>query len=127
MKKFLMISILSLCFMPVYAAEVQIPPSESIKNFTQPNDARFQYDFPSVKNFKFKKEEKSTEINDEEAITLDPSEVKPVKKVIKKLEPNSVPSYQDVSTDNVPMNYDSFPKFYDNNDMMQQQIMPMFQ
>ncbi len=125
MKK-IFLAVLFLSFvLPVYSAEVEVPKAESVKYFSQPQsqDARFRYDLPSGKNF-FKKDNKAN-VNDDDEITLDEEDVKPVKKVIKKLGDTQPQTEQKMDPQDVPMNYDSFPKYYDANDMMQQQFMPM--
>ncbi len=123
MKKSLLILFLAALTLPVYSAEVEVPKSESVKYFSQPQDARFRYDLPD--NFSFKKNPKKEAVNDDEEITLDEETVKPVKKVIKKLENGEQPEQKPANPEDMPMNYDSFPRYYDANDMFQQQFMPM--
>ena len=112
----------------VFASETTIPAVESVKSFARPSDARFQYSLPD-KN-KFKKHEtkaSSTEAPSGE-IVLEPSDIKPQKKIIKKLSAdtdlNSINNNIDSST--MPMNYESFPQYYDPNSMTQNRLfMPM--
>lgn len=132
MKKILYLFLLSGLMLPACAEEIttsQTKPepttlSRESKFYSMPNDTRFQYDLP---NFRGKNAASASQSFSDEEITLDPSTVKPVKKVIKTLNTTSGTKNQPQSTD-MPMNYNSFPKFYDANDMLQNQptMMPMF-
>ena len=127
MKRLFAIAVLGLVGAAVFAAEDCVVQVQSVKYFTKPNDARFHYELPSNMNFKFKKDAEKNESDDEFGdVELDASDVQPVKKVIKKLGDTPASNTQQNADENVPMNYDTFPKFYDGNDIMQQQIMPMF-
>lgn len=127
MKKILFTFCFAALILPVYATEVEIPKPESVRYFSQPQDPRFQYDLPSAKNFSFKKNSNSKNADDSyDEITLDEQDVKPVKKVIKKLGDTPTSSEETLSPQDVPMNYESFPKYYDGNDLIQQQFMPTF-
>ncbi len=123
MKRILLGLLLTGFILPAYSAEVDITKPESVKYYTQPQDARFRYDLPD--NFSFKKDSKKQAESDDDEITLDEETVKPVKKVIKKLENGAQAEQKTVNPEDMPMNYDSFPKYYDANDMFQQQFMPM--
>lgn len=111
--------------LPAYSEQVEIPNTESVRYFSQPQDARFRYDLPEGNPFAFRKDNKAKVENEDADITLDEEDVKPVKKVIKKLSDNPKPNEQPLNREDMPMNYDSFPKYYDANDMMQQQFLPM--
>lgn len=127
MKKVLLSIVLSLFFLPAFSADVEVPSVQSVKYFSQPQDSRFQYDLPAAKDFlKFKKDSKQDIENEDAEVTLDAEDIKPAKKIIKKLGDNPEPKEQTLNQQDLPMNYDSFPKYYDANDMMQQQFMPMF-
>lgn len=122
MKKFLMLMIIGVTGLQVMAADVDVPKTESVRSFARPNDARFHYELPANKNFKFKKDDNNVS-DDTEEITLDTTDLKPAKKVIKKLGDGNY-SGNNVTPADVPMNYESFPKFYDANNMLQNQFMP---
>ena len=128
MKRFFILAVIGVIGSTAVLAETEVPEVQSVKYFTKPNDARFHYELPTNMNFKFKKDSEKAQSDDDDtsAVELDTSDVKPEKKIIKKLGDN--PSYpkEQADTENVPMNYETFPKFYDGNDIMQQQIMPMF-
>ncbi len=134
MKKFVILSVITIvasmgCFLPAKAdeapvtTEVTVPATESVKYFARPVDSRFQYSLPERKHFKssFKKSLKET---DTDEITIDTS-YKPTKKVIKVMSSEQTEPIPSVDRSDLPMNYDSFPKFYDANDMSTQQFMPM--
>jgi len=129
MRNILLAFIISMFVLPAYSAEVEVPKAQSVKYFTQQQDARFRYDLPEGKGFSMfnKKDSKSSAAEDDNSeVTLREEDVKPVKKIIKKLDStSSAADTQTLDKENTPMNYDSFPKFYDANDMMQQQFMPM--
>ena len=120
MKKFILIAFFTSIMVPAFAADFAVPEVESVKSFTRPDMSRFQYSLPEHANFTpFKKKSAVVEI------TLDEDEIKPVRKVIKRIDSNSKP--QQFNPDDVkdqPMNYDNFPKFYNPNDLMNQQFMP---
>ena len=132
MKKFVYVLLLSGLILPACSEEVttlQTKPepttlSRESKFYSMPNDTRFQYDLP---NFRGKNSSSTAQSSSDEEITLDPSTVKPVKKVIKTLNTTNGAKTQYQPAD-MPMNYNSFPKFYDANDMLQNQptMMPMF-
>ena len=132
MKKFVYVLLLSGLMLPACSEEVttsQTKPepttlSRESKFYSMPNDTRFQYDLP---NFRGKNSSSASQSSSDEEITLDPSTVKPVKKVIKTLNTTNGTKTPYQPSD-MPMNYDSFPKFYDANDMLQNQptMMPMF-
>jgi len=104
------------------ATEVTVPATESVKSFARPTDPRFQYSLPQRKKSYFKK---SNNGDDTDEITLDEN-VKPAKKIIKVMSAEQTESSaKNVDRSNIPMNYDSFPKYYDANDMSTQQFMPM--
>ena len=138
MKKILMTGLLLAVISPVMATEFSVPGSTSVKSFSRPYDSRLQYSLPEGKSFSVfsrnrqanePKEHFSTsefdDSDEEEDVVLDPTTVKTQKKIIKKLSSDYTPSNTDVDSKNTPMNYDAFPKFYDPNDMMNQQFMPM--
>lgn len=126
---------LSAIVIPAAASEFSIPGSTSVTSFSRPYDSRFQYGLPTGKSLNVfgrrhnPKDEESftTSVDDEddEDIVLDTKTVAPQKKIIKKLSADSQPNNSNVNYKDVPMNYDSFPKFYDPNDMSNQQFMPM--
>lgn len=132
MKNFVYVLFLSALMLPACSEEIITPQtkhepttlSRESKFYSMPNDSRFQYDLP---NFRGKNSSSATQSSSDEEIILDPSTVKPVKKVIKTLNTSNGTKPPTQPTD-VPMNYDSFPKFYDANDMLQNQptMMPMF-
>ena len=132
MKKTLLSVCLALFILPAFSADADymdapsVPNVQSVKYFAQPQDSRFQYDLPSAKNFFKSKKDSKQNLDSDEEVTLDPEDIKPAKKIIKKLGDNPDPKAQTLAPQDVPMNYDSFPKFYDGNDMMQQQFMPTF-
>ena len=138
MRKFIVAILLSAFLLPVSAAEFAIPNTQSVKSFSRPYDNRFQYSLPEGKSFsvfsrtkqvKEPQEHFSTsefeDADDEEEVVLDTKYVAPQKKIIKKLSADSMPKNNNVDGKDMPMNYDAFPKFYDPNDMMNQQFMPM--
>lgn len=133
MKKFLVIiALLSLAF-PVLAEETTTYSTESVRSFARPSDARFQYSLPERGAFKFPARKSSAQTtssvsseDDSDAVELDTSDIKPVKKVIKRMSADSETNTQEFDKSNMPMNYDNFPKYYDPNDMSTQQLMPMF-
>lgn len=112
------------------STQTNVPAVESVKSFARPADARFQYSLPD--KYKFKKND-STKApvaeNESGEIVLEPSSsAKQQKKIIKKLSVDTVldEMSENANNSNVPMNYDSFPKYYDPNSMMQNQfLMPM--
>lgn len=124
MKKVLLGVCLAFFMAPAFAVETSAQGYDASQYFDNPHrDARFKYEFPSGKTLPFKKD-KVQVVDDDSDITLDEADIKPVKKIIKRLDPDAeAPS---VDRKDIPMNYDSFPKFYDNNNMIQQQFMPMF-
>ena len=134
MKKFLFLSVITVLVTMAYftpakadkvsaANEVTVPATESVKYFAKPMDSRFQYSLPERKHFKSSFKKSSAE-NDTDEITIDTSS-KPVKKVIKVMTSEPTESNSNVDKSSLPMNYDSFPKFDDANDMSTQQFMPM--
>ncbi len=134
MRKFVFLSVITMIvsiayFMPAKAdevppaSEVTVPATESVKYFAKPIDSRFQYSLPERKHFSSSSKKSSAE-NDTDEITIDTSN-KPVKKVIKVMTSEPAESNPNVDRSSLPMNYDSFPKFYDENDMSTQQFMPM--
>ena len=139
MKRFIITSaILLTAVVPTMATEFSIPASQSVKSFSRPYDARFQYGFPEGKSLNVfsrnrqaeePKEHFSTsefeDADDEDEVTLDTKYVAPQRKVIKKLSADYTPQSNDSNNKDMPMNYDAFPKFFDPNDMMNQQFMPM--
>jgi hypothetical protein len=135
MKKGFVVALLSMLVVPAVAvAEIEVPAIESVKTFARPNDSRFQYSLPDKNQIKQRREQKKaakaapTETKtdaDEDEIWLDTSNLKTTKKVIKKINPDTNYDNSNVKLDDAPMNYDSFPKFYNQNDVTQQQFMPM--
>ena len=124
MKKFIAIIFVLSVFVPAFAAEFSVPQVESVKSFTRPDMSRFQYSLPENKNF-IKRKSSVQNDNDIDEITLDEDEIKPVKKVIKRINTeNSVQQFNPSDIKNAPMNYDNFPKFYNPNDLMNQQFIP---
>lgn len=131
MKKIVYVLFLSSLILPACSEEINTPQtkpepttlSRESKFYSMPNDSRFQYDLPNFRG----KNSSSQQTSDEE-ITLDPSTVKPVKKVIKTLNSTNAGGKTPVQPTDMPMNYESFPRFYDANDMLQNQptMMPMF-
>lgn len=126
MKKLLLVAVSMFFILPVCAEEFSVQGAEASKFFNSSRDSRFQYELPSAVNFPLKRDSKQKVKADDDEITLDETDVKPVKKVIKRIENTPADGELPVNSKDVPMNYDSFPKFYDNNNMMQQQFMPMF-
>lgn len=128
MKKFLFLLALVSLAVPVLAAdEASVTPGvASVKYYTRPDMSRFQYGLPEPGDFHLrKKKNKDTAADSLDVITLDEDDIKPVKKVIKRVQPSANPQQfdpQDVK--NSPMNYDNFPKFYNPNDLMNQQFIP---
>lgn len=125
MKKFLLVFAIMIS-LPVVAAEttLNIPKSRSVEYISP--DARFKYDLPDGKGFSmFKKENKSQVAGDSSEVTLREEDVKPVRKVIKKLSDDTPINTPQVNQEEIPMNYNSFPKYYDPNSMLQNQFMPM--
>ncbi len=135
MKKGLVVAMLSMLVLPMAAvAETEVPAVESVKSFARPNDARFQYSLPDRKQIKQRREQRkaakmapteTAKDADDDEIWLDTSNVNTSKKVIKKINPEANYDNSNVKIDNAPMSYDTFPKFYDPNDLSQQQFMPM--
>ena len=125
MKKMLFAFAFAALILPAHSEQVEIPNTESVRYFSQPQYSRFRYDLPEGNPFSFRKDNKAKVENEDGDITLDEEDVKPVKKVIKKLSDNPKPNEQPLNREDMPMNYDSFPKYYDANDMMQQQFLPM--
>lgn len=125
MKHFLVLLFLTIILTPVYSAEISVYGAESAKELVRPDYSRFQYDLPEGKSFgALKRKFSKQQDNSFDEITLDEDDIKPVKKVIKRIQPQAEPKkYDPNSTDN-PMNYDNFPKFYNPNDLMNQQFMP---
>ena len=133
MKNFMYVLFLSTLMLPACAEDIAKPSSvtpeattmsREAKFYSMPNDSRFQYDLP---NFKDRGNSVKNTTSSEE-ITLDPQTVKPVKKVIKTLNSSQASGNKtEPARSDMPMTYESFPRFYDANDMLQQQpIMPMF-
>lgn len=105
-----------------------VPETESAKSFARPYDSRFQYGLPERKSSAsvFGRRERATETtSDAEEVVLDATDVTPQRKVIKKISTNLEEQPANTGKNDVPMNYDNFPKFYNSNDMMNQQFMPM--
>ena len=140
MKKCAIALLLASIMLPVAATEFSIPNTQSVKSFSRqyPYDSRFQYSLPEGKTMSvFGRRNKepqehfstnpydSDDDDDDEDIVLDTKNIPTQKKVIKKLGPNYNKEETNVNDKNMPMNYDAFPKFYDPNDMMNQQFMPM--
>ena len=140
MKKFIIASaLLSTIVLPSVATEFSIPGTQSVKSFSRPYDTRFQYGLPEGKSLNvFSRNRQAEEPKehfstsefedadyDEEEVTLDTKYVTPQKKIIKKMSADSTPKNNYSDGKDIPMNYDAFPKFYDPNDMMNQQFMPM--
>lgn len=121
--------VLNIFILPAFAAEYTVPNVESVKSFSRPYDSRFQYSLPERKNVsvfgRAPESSQNSAYDDDDDIVLDASNIQPQKKVIKKLSADSAAPKNNVDNSNVPMNYDSFPKFYNANDMMNQQFMPM--
>jgi len=126
MKKVLLLAFLLVFASPVLAEEFTTQGAEASRFFNPATDSRFQYDLPSKVSFPLKKDSKPAAQSDDSEITLDPAAVKPVRKVIKRIEDTPADANPAFDSKDVPMNYDSFPKFYDNNNMLQQQFMPAF-
>ncbi len=126
MKKVLLVMVLTLCVLPVYAEEVSVQGAESSKFFNSSKDSRFKYELPSTMSFPIKRDSKQKIQSDNDEITLDESDFRPVRKVIKRIEDVPADEAPALNHKDAPMNYESFPKFYDNNNMLQQQFMPMF-
>ncbi len=125
MKK-VVFALMMLLALPAVAAEttLNIPKSRSVEYISP--DARFKYDLPDGKGFPmFKKENKSQVADDSSEVTLREEDVKPVRKVIKKLSDDTPINTPQVNQEEIPMNYNSFPKYYDPNSMLQNQFMPM--
>jgi len=125
MKRFLLIALLSVVFLPAQSADFGFTDYRSQGYLSRPDSSRFEYSLPD--NMKFlKRKSKTVEQNDVDEITLDEEDIKPVKKVIKKLGSDYQPQDDFNQKDaNTPMNYDNFPKFYNPNDLMNQQFIPM--
>lgn len=105
-----------------------VPETESAKSFARPYDSRFQYGLPERKSSMsvFGRKEQSVDTtSDEDDVVLDATDVTPQRKVIKKITADPAEQPTNSGRNDVPMNYDSFPKFYNSNDMMNQQFMPM--
>lgn len=125
MKK-VVFTLVMLLALPAIAAEttLNIPKSRSVEYISP--DARFKYDLPDGKGFPmFKKENNTQVVDDSSEVTLREEDIKPVKKVIKKLGDNTSTNTPQVNQEEIPMNYNSFPKYYDPNSMLQNQFMPM--
>lgn len=125
MKK-VVFALVMLLALPAVAAEttLNIPKSRSAEYISP--DARFKYDLPDGKGFSmFKKENKSQMADDSAEVTLREEDIKPVKKVIKKLSDETPINTPQLNKEDIPMNYNSFPKYYDPNSMLQNQFMPM--
>lgn len=127
------IFLLSMMLNPVLAADYTAPKVESVKTFAAPYDSRFQYGLPEGRNLNVFNRNKSSEVQsssdgydyEDDEILLDTKNVKPEKKVIKKLSADTPAATQKTDRSDEPMNYNSFPKFYNSNDLMNQQFMPM--
>lgn len=137
MKKLAVSFLLAAVMLPVAATEFSVPNTESVKSFSRPYDSRFQYSLPEGKTLNvfgrrtqtepqehFTTNPYDSDDDDDEDIVLDTKNIPTQKKVIKKLGPEYKPN-ANVDSKDKPMNYDAFPKFYDPNDMMNQQFMPM--
>lgn len=133
MKRFIIITMFAAVILPAFAEENAsldnngnpVPAVESVRYFARPSDSRFQYSLPDAKKFKpFKKAE--TASLDDDAIELDEQDIRPAKKIIKRMsaDSDSSSSYE-VDNSALPMNYDNFPKFYNPNDLSNQQFLPM--
>ena len=130
MRKIFTAAVLSLFILPVFAADYSVPSVESVKSFSSPYDSRIHYSLPEGKNMSVFGRRNDTpnetsNFDDDEDVVLDTSNIQPQKKIIKKISSDSPNSQNNIDNTNVPMNYNSFPKFYDANDMMNQQFMPM--
>lgn len=135
MKKILLLTAIISFMIPVGAEEITdttstVTSTESVRSFTRPYDSRFQYSLPERGTFKFPPKKSSTvstktEGDEEDAIELDTTNIKPAKKVIKKLSSDSAIQNKTFDASDMPMNYGNFPKYYDPNDMSTQQFMPM--
>ena len=126
MKKYLLILLLLGFTVPVFAAESDTYSIESVRSFARPNDSRFQYTLPDRGSFRIpKKSSTAAESLDDDVIELDTSDVKPVKKVVKTLSADYDKNQNKFDNSQVPMNYDSFPRYFDPNDLGNQQFMPM--
>ena len=131
MRKVFSIMLLGLVIFPMaaVAAESDVQKIESVKYFARPNDSRFQYSLPDKKNMKFSRKKSSTEeeSSSDEDIVLDSSAAQQgEKKIIKRMSAGTdLKQNTDIDKSTMPMNYDSHPKFYDPNDMSQQQFLPM--
>ena len=133
MKKVLVIIALISFGLPMLAEEATTYSTESVRSFARPNDSRFQYSLPERGAFKFPSRKSAAQTSssvssedDSDEVELDTSDIKPVKKVIKRMSADSEANTQEFDKSNMPMNYDNFPKYYNPNDMSTQQFMPMF-
>ena len=126
MKKLIIAMAILTCALPVLADDENVYSTESVRSFARPNDARFQYSLPDRSRFKHnsKQSSESTVKSDEDAIELDVADTRPAKKIIKKMSSDAEANTQTFDRSDMPMNYDSFPKYYDPNDMSTQQFMP---
>ena len=125
MKKLVITFVLASIFCPAFASDFAVPEVESVKSFVRPDMSRFQYNLPEGKNFNWIKKKSAENYNDIDEIVLDEEDIKPVKKVIKRINPESTPQqFNPADLKNAPMNYDNFPKFYDANNLMNQQFIP---
>lgn len=106
----------------------QLPAAESAKSFSRPYDSRFQYGLPEKRQaesvFGRRSQTVDSSYDDDEEVVLDYSNITPQRKIIKKISSDPAEQAQSQNRNDVPMNYDSFPKFYNANDMMNQQFMP---
>ena len=113
-----------------YQLEIIVDDLLKIKDLLKQTAGSIKYQYlkkypdiiKEIDNYPYDKKEA---VNDDQEMTLDEETVKPVKKVIKKLENGEQPEQKPANPEDMPMNYDSFPRYYDANDMFQQQFMPM--
>ena len=126
MKKLIIAIAILTCTLPVLADETTTYSTESVRSFARPNDARFQYSLPDRSRFRLnsKQSTESTTKSDEDAIELDVANTRPAKKIIKKMSSEADTNTQTFDRSDMPMNYDSFPKYFDPNDMSTQQFLP---